>query len=341
MKRILSLLLAAVLIFTFTGCGLLIPKETEAPTEPTEAEIPLETKADQRAGLGKEVNVSTALAEDDPAAQVLAQAAKVFEAQTGCTVNFTWQTSDLEAGEKVPFIPSLLGVYYNRTVFEECGITALPETWEEFLQLCETLKAAGFQPISINSQDAATALEVLLLPLLGRLDSVEIWEENQLAVDALQKMADLAADGYLIMADAPAGQDKLARSNAAMTIGTLEDCQAIGERNLMDIDWGVIPMFGGFVSWEYLSVSGELAADFAALVTTGEFDQLRADVTGGIPADVANEDVLPGSIGALQKAMTRGAKPTEEFQTLCLDLWTGKYAEGLQLAAMLDKLGEN
>lgn len=341
MKRIFSLLLAAVLIFTFTGCRLLIPRETEAPTEPTEAEIPLETKADQRAGLGKELNVSTALTEDDPAAQVLAQAAKVFEAKTGCTVNFTWQASDLEAGEKVPFIPSLLGVYYNRTVFEECGITAIPETWEEFLQLCETLKAAGYQPLAINSEDAATALEVLLLPLLGRLDSVEVWEENEQAVDALQKMADLAAAGYLIMADAPAGQDKLARSNAAMTIGTLEDCQAIADRNLMDIDWGVIPMFGGFASWEYLTVSGELAADFAALVTTGEFDQLRTDVTGGIPADAANEDVLPGGTAAMKKAQTRSAEPTEEFQTLCLDLWKVKYAEGLRFAAMMDKLGEN
>lgn len=343
MKRILSLLLAAALILTLTGCGLLIPKETEVPTEPAEAEIPLETRPDERPYLGQELHVSSILAEEDPAAQVLIQAGAVFEAEHGCTVNFNWQASAPEAGEEVPFDPELLGMYYNYAVFEECGITALPETWEEFLQLCEILKNAGYQPIAINSEDAATALEVLLLPLLGRLDTVTAWEENQQAVDALQKMADLAAAGYLIMGDAPAGQDKLARSNAAMTIGTLESCEVIEGRNLMAIDWGVIPMFGGFVSWDTLAVQGnsEAAADFIQKVTKGEYDQLRADVTGGIPADTGNADVLPGGIAAMEKALPRGAEPTAEFQALCLELWNGKYAEGLRFAAALDELAEN
>ena len=343
MKKLFSLLLAAALILTFAGCGLLSPKETEPPTEPTEAEIPLETAPDERPYLGQELIVSSTLGEDDPAARVLIQAGSVFEAKTGCTVNFTWQASALEAGEKLPYHPSLTGVYYNLDAFEDCGITALPGTWEEFLVLCESLKTAGYQPIAINSEDAALAFEVLLLPLLGSLDSVEAWEENERAVDALQKLSDLVSAGYLIMQDAPVGQNKLARSNAVMTIGNLGSCKEIEERNLMDISWGVIPMFGGFAGFDVLAVQGNSGAvsDFAALVTQGEFDQLRADVTGGIPADAGNSDVLPGGMEAMEKAVGRSYAPNEKLQPLCQELWNGKFLEGLRFAAALDDLAEN
>ncbi|MBR3973403.1 MAG: extracellular solute-binding protein [Oscillospiraceae bacterium] len=343
MKRILSLLLAAALFLSFTGCGLLIPKETEPPTEPTEAEIPLEAVADERPCLGQELKVSSVLEESNPVSKILMQAGSVFEAKTGCSVNFTWQAFDLEAGEKIPYNPSLTGVYYNLDVFENCGITALPETWEEFLQLCEALKNAGYQPLSINSEDAALAFEVLLLPILGSLNSVEIWEENEQAVAALQKMADLAAAGYLIMADAPVGQDKLARSNAAMTIGNLDSCEQIEERNLMDISWGVIPMFGGFANLDALAVQGsaEAVAAFAELLIEGEFDQLRADVTGGIPADSANSDVLPGGMEAMKKAVGSRFVDNEKLQTVCLELWNGKFPEAVRFAAALDDLAKN
>lgn len=343
MKRFFSLLLAAALILTLTGCSLLLPKETEAPTEPTEAEIPLETKADERPYLGQTLEVSSMLEETAPGAQVLIQAGSVFEAKTGCAVNFTWQATDLETGEKISYSPSLTGIYYNRDVFEECGMTGLPETWDEFIQLCDYLKNAGYQPLAINSEDAALAFEILLLPLLGKVDSVTAWEENEQAVDALQKLADFAAAGYLVMADAPAGQDKLARSNAVMTVGTLESCRQTGEQSLMDISWGVMPMFGGFADFDTLAVQGssEAVADFAAFVTCGAFDQLRADVIGGIPMDPNNADVLPGGVEAMEKAITRGAVPTEEFQALCLEFWNGKFPEGLTFAAVLDDLAEN
>ena len=343
MKKLFGLLLAVALILSFTGCALLNPKETEPPTEPTEAEIPLETNPDERALLGQELKISSMLEEKDPVAQVLLQAGSVFETRTGCAVNFAWQVSDLETGEKISFNPGLTGLYYNLAVLEDCGVTTLPGTWEEFLSLCESLKTAGYQPISINSEDAVLTFEILILPLLGKLDSVEIWEENEQAVDALQKLADLVSAGYLIMRDAPAGQNKLSRSNAAMTIGTLESCKQIEERNLMDISWGVMPMFGGFADFDTLAVQGstEATAAFEEFLTTGEIDQLRADVTGGIPADSANTDALPGGVEAMKKAVSRNAAPNEKLQALCLDFWNGKYPEGLRFAAALDDLAEN
>lgn len=38
-------------------------------------------------------------------------------------------------------------IYYNKAMFKKAGITVLPTNFDEFLQLCQTLKKAGFTPI--------------------------------------------------------------------------------------------------------------------------------------------------------------------------------------------------
>ena len=43
------------------------------------------------------------------------------------------------------------GFYYRQSLFEEHGLSA-PTTWDEFLAVCATLKAAGVTPITIGAQ---------------------------------------------------------------------------------------------------------------------------------------------------------------------------------------------
>ena len=40
------------------------------------------------------------------------------------------------------------GVFWNRELFEQAGISRFPETWEEFWKCCEKLKAAGITPLA-------------------------------------------------------------------------------------------------------------------------------------------------------------------------------------------------
>jgi len=40
-----------------------------------------------------------------------------------------------------------LGVFYNKKVFEKCGITAVPNNYADFLKICETIKSKGVTPI--------------------------------------------------------------------------------------------------------------------------------------------------------------------------------------------------
>ncbi|MCD8023301.1 MAG: substrate-binding domain-containing protein [Lachnospiraceae bacterium] len=48
---------------------------------------------------------------------------------------------------------SILGVYYNKDMFAEVGIESEPTTWDEFLEDCQILQDAGYQPITMGDKD--------------------------------------------------------------------------------------------------------------------------------------------------------------------------------------------
>lgn len=46
-------------------------------------------------------------------------------------------------------------IYYNKAMFEDAGITQEPTNWDEFLEICEKLKAKGYVPLSVAMGDGA------------------------------------------------------------------------------------------------------------------------------------------------------------------------------------------
>ena len=48
---------------------------------------------------------------------------------------------------------SILGCYYNKDLFAQVGITAEPQSWDEFLEDCKKLQDAGIQPIVMGDKD--------------------------------------------------------------------------------------------------------------------------------------------------------------------------------------------
>ena len=61
------------------------------------------------------------------------------------------QLSNLSLDEKLyalPYNTNVLGVTYNKEIFEEVGIETLPKTESEFYAACEKLEAAGYTPIA-------------------------------------------------------------------------------------------------------------------------------------------------------------------------------------------------
>ena len=82
----------------------------------------------------------------------------------------------------------------------------------------------------------------------------------------------------------------------------------------------------------------QAAFDFVMLLATGEFDQLRADLTGGIPADPANRSPVEGAVEALQDAPPAdlgifGSKQTDA----AVKLWSGWYDKPNRYAIALER----
>ncbi|QGQ94770.1 extracellular solute-binding protein [Paenibacillus psychroresistens] len=44
-------------------------------------------------------------------------------------------------------------IYYNKKLFEQAGITTMPQNWEEFLADCEILKGKGITPLTVAGGD--------------------------------------------------------------------------------------------------------------------------------------------------------------------------------------------
>ncbi len=63
----------------------------------------------------------------------------------------------LEGEYAIPYAANAAGILYNRKLFRENGWQT-PETWEEFMDLCETIQKDGFQPLYAGYKDTWTTL---------------------------------------------------------------------------------------------------------------------------------------------------------------------------------------
>lgn len=77
-------------------------------------------------------------------------------AETGLSEAFSPGFQQLSAYEgKQYYLPVAFGwtgIYYNRQIFDDYGLTP-PTTWDEFIQICELLRANGEIPLSLSGQD--------------------------------------------------------------------------------------------------------------------------------------------------------------------------------------------
>ena len=70
------------------------------------------------------------------------------------------------------------GFWYNKALFEQAGIEAAPTTWDEMLEDCDKLMAAGIQPFAVGGADQWPATRI-----------INAYVMRKLGVDAMNKMA--------------------------------------------------------------------------------------------------------------------------------------------------------
>lgn len=258
----------------------------------------------------------------------------------------------------VPQEPQLYGLYYNADSFDDAGITEYPESWEEFLSFSGDLVKNGYMPLTIDYENANIILELHLQRHLGReqfemMMPNALWTRENEYIELFRLPIKYAEDGYLAKGDPtafPGGQDKLALSNVTMVAGSNALCRQVEQSTMMDVSWGVFSYPGdgegkGFAAESQVlavhreSPNAQAAFDFIMLLTTGEFDQLYADVSGGIPADPANVSSIRGAKELLEQADTHGfGLLKDEHNELFSRLWNGYYKTPSYFAGAMNNL---
>lgn len=72
----------------------------------------------------------------------------------------------------VPISINTQGIFYNKTLFDEHDLE-IPQTWEEFTALCETIRQKGGQPLVFGDKDSWTMGQQLRMLLELDMDGYE------------------------------------------------------------------------------------------------------------------------------------------------------------------------
>lgn len=266
------------------------------------------------------------------------------------------------AGEliTIPYQPYTSGVFYNKDMFEKAGIDKEPTTWDEFLEVCEKLKAIGVAPLAQDDAYVDYSFGYHLARYIGQDAVADIvkngdWAENEAVLKAAQDIVTLKEKGYLsefAPGAYPEGENELGYDEAAMIVNASWVPSEITNNTQCDINWGMFnyPTVSGGkdpntianVGAQGLAINKnskhpQEAFDLIMKLTSGEFDQKAALETGGIPSDTRNTqwpEFLKGTkeaFGALTDVydwncgLNENADMQEAIKANCLKLFEGQY----------------
>ena len=149
----------------------------------------------------------------------------------------------------IPFVAVSHGIYYNKDIFKKLNISK-PGDWDEFLDVCQTLKDAGYIPVANSLGDEWDIAEVVFMNIApnfiggyeGRLayDSGEKKFDGPEVVKLFEAMASLTP--YL-----PEGFEALTYNDSSALFATgaaamyFDGSWSIGLYNDVDFEWGILP----------------------------------------------------------------------------------------------------
>ncbi|TYT78580.1 ABC transporter substrate-binding protein [Treponema phagedenis] len=223
-----------------------------------------------------------------------------------------------KAGEgklkSIPYQPNIFAIFYNKAIFDQAGVTAVPKTWEELDAACQKIKNAGFVPIT-NDDAYITCLFGYHMSRINGYEKTEAivkgnqWDDPSVAETA-KAYADFAKKGYFspnIGANVwPAGQNQeLAMGTAAMYLNGSWLPNEVISMTGDDFEWGCFSYpavanghdgveasnFGAQVfAINKNSKNAEAAFKLITYITKGRFDKELSARSLGIPADSTNTD---------------------------------------------------
>lgn len=302
----------------------------------------------------------------------MAQAAGYYDNSYALFNNMTkeWSGGKLVS---IPEQPNMGGIFYDKAKFEAAGITETPTTWDEFLAVCQQLVDAGFQPLALDATYSDFNFGYHLDRYIGEARTRELslnggWSQEPGVIAAANDIIEFVKLGYLADGapdEFPASENKIGFENVAMVVCADYVTSEVNNNTGANIEWGVFPYptipvedggngstaaYAGTNSLAIASYSEnpQAAFDFIMYLTTGEFDQKRADQVPQIPADPRNNCTsLDGAVESLMSAdsslsWTMGINANGDLRTMLKDviiqLFEGRYATGEDFAAAMDAL---
>ncbi|MEF9976402.1 MAG: extracellular solute-binding protein, partial [Oscillospiraceae bacterium] len=208
--------------------------------------------------------------------------------------------------------PWVVGVFYNKALFEQAGIKATPNTWAEFLDCCKKLKAAKIAPITcddaymtiIPNNYLARTAGLEMVAKLGESATDEAWQSDIVknTFSAMEELSDYmspntATNKY------PAGQQEFALGEAAMYMNASWMPSEVAETTGDDFKWGFFgyPTIDGSVEdSSFVSVGGipmavykdsknpEAAKEVLRYIVSKEAQDCLSE-NGGAPCTVGTE----------------------------------------------------
>lgn len=265
--------------------------------------------------------------------------------------------------------PQVGGVFYNKDIFTDCGITE-PKTWDEFLTACQAMVDKGYEPLALDSAYAVFAFGYHLDRWIGQ-DAIKDlannggWSKNEGVVNAAQQIVDFVKAGYLADGapdEYPSSQNKIGLTGkTAMVICANYVAAEVNGNTGTEINWGMFnypSVEGGadpsnaYAGANSLAIAkssenAQAAFDFLMFLTSGEFDQKMANEASQIPADPTNvaPPIMAGTVESLLATdnpldWNMGLNDNDALKTAYKDtitnLWEGKYASGEEFAAAMD-----
>ena len=189
--------------------------------------------------------------------------------------------------KSIPYQPNVFAFFYNKAIFEEAGVAAVPTTWAELDAACQKIKDAGYTPITCDDAYILCLFGYHMSRLNGYDKTSDIVKNNKWddpsVMETAKAYADFAQKGYFSENIAsnvfPAGQNQeLALGTAAMYLNG---------------SWlpNEVKNYGGQVlAINKNSQHAEDAFKLITYITKGEFDKKLSEESLGIPSDTTNSE---------------------------------------------------
>lgn len=228
--------------------------------------------------------------------------------------------------KSIPYQPNVFAFFYNQTIFDEAGITAVPTTWAELDAACAKIKEKGYTPITCDDAYITCMFGYHMSRLVGEPKTEEIvkggqWDDPSVIATA-EAYADFASKDYFSETIAsnvwPAGQNQeLAMGTAAMYLNGSWLPNEVKDMAGDDFVWGCFSypaLEGGTDGVDAANYGAQVLAinkdsqkaedafKLICYITQGEFDKMLSELSIGIPADSNNAE-WPALISCVKPVM--------------------------------------